>query len=278
MNEDMKRFLKLAAAAALAVAAAAACKTQFESLLDSNDVDAKYDAAFACFNQGKYYKAAQLFESMSFLTSGTERDDTVQFYWGLSNYRYKDYYTAESNFAKFIESFPQSPFAEDARFLHLDCLYRASDRYELDQTNTRTCLAAIEAYEREYSAESHHMEACRLMKQDLLGRLDRKAFEAAKQYYIMEDYLAAHVALKNVLKDNSENIYREDVLYYTALSSYHYARLSVTAKQKERYLTFVDDYLNFIGEYADSKYRKDLEPLYHRAQRALGRYDGPEEE
>ena len=69
-------------------------------LLDCNDVDAKYKAAFEYFNTKKYQKAAQLFESMAVLTSGTERDDTVQYYWGLSNYRFKDYYTAESNFAR----------------------------------------------------------------------------------------------------------------------------------------------------------------------------------
>ena len=62
------------------------------------------------------------------------------------------------------------------------------------------------------------------------------------------------------------------------MSSYHYARLSVKEKQKERYLTFVDDYLNFIGELPESKYRRELDVMYKRAQRALGRYTGTEEE
>ena len=112
------------------------CKSEYEALLSSNDIDAKYEAAFDYFNQKKYSRAAQLFESMSVLTNGTERDDTVQYYWGLSNYRYKDYYTAETNFQKFLENFPRSPFAEDARFLRLDCLYRSTYRSELDQKPT----------------------------------------------------------------------------------------------------------------------------------------------
>ena len=102
------------------------------------------------------------------------------------------------------------------------------------------------------------------MKADLHERLDRKAYEGAKLYYKMEDYLAARVALRNVLKDNSENQYREDILYYTAMASYHYARLSVEAKQKERYLVFADDYLNFVGEYPESKYRRELDALYKK--------------
>lgn len=260
------------------VLAAVGCKTQYEVLLGSNDVDAKYKAAMEYFNNKKYQKASQLFESLAVLTNGTARDDTVQYYWGLSNYRYKDYYTAESNFAKFVENFPRSPFTADARFLRLDCMYRATYRYELDQAPTRACLAAIQEFEREYPDDTPHMEACALMKDDLYERLDRKAFESARLYYKMEDYLAARVALRNVLKDNSENRYREDILYYTAMASYHYARLSVPAKQKERYLTFVDDYLNFVGEIPESKYRRELDAMYRRAQRALGKYDGTDEE
>jgi len=40
----------------------------------------------------------------------------------------------------------------------------------------------------------------------------------------------------------------------------------------------VDDYYNFIGELPDSSYRKELEVLYKRAQKALGRYTGSEED
>ena len=36
-------------------------------------------------------------------------------------------------------------------------------------------------------------------------------------------------------------------------------------------MIFVDDYLNFIGEYPESPYRKELDALYKRAQRSLGR-------
>ena len=106
---------------------------------------------------------------------------------------------------------------------------------------------------------------------DLNERLDRKAYEGAKLYYRMEDYLASRIAFKNVLKDDADNIYREDILYYIAMSSYKYAHESVQAKQRERYLSFVDDYLNFIGELPDSRYRKELDIVYQRAQRALGK-------
>lgn len=247
------------------------CKSQYEILLNSNDADAKYEAAFEYFNNGKYSKAASLFESLSMLTDGTERDDTVKYYWGLSNYKAKDYYTADTNFEKFVENYPRSPFASEARYLRLDCLYLQTLRYELDQSPTYKAMNAISEYILEFP-KSSHVQSCRDMLVDLNGRLDKKAYEGARLYYKMEDYLASRVAFRNVLKDDSENMYREDILYYIAMSSYKYAQLSVQEKQKERYLTFVDDYYNFIGEIPDSHYRKELDSVYKKAQKALGRH------
>ena len=268
-----KYFLPL-----LLVALLLSCKSQFDTLLSGNDSDAKFKAAFEYFNAKKYNKAAQLFESLSMVTNGTARDDTVQYYWGLSNYRFKDYYTAETNFTKFLTNYPASPFSDEARFLRIDCLYRNTLRYELDQTPTRAAIAAIEQYLSEMPFTNVHIGACQAMLADLEGRLDRKAFEGARLYYKMEDYKASRVAFRNILKEDSENIYREDILYYTAMSSYNYAYHSVPSKRKDRYLTFVDDYLNFIGESPDSKYRRELDVMYKRALKALGRYSGSEEE
>ena len=84
------------------------------------------------------------------------------------------------------------------------------------------------------TADVERMKECRDMLVDLNERLDKKAYEAAKLYYKMEDYLASRVAFRNVIKDDAENVYREDILYYIAMSSYKYAYLSVPSKQKER--------------------------------------------
>ncbi len=256
--------------AAIAIVALSSCKTQFELMLNSNDVDEKYEAAFDLYNAGKFSKAGSMFESLSMLTNGTERDDTVRFYWGLSNYKFKDYYTAETNFNNFVESYPRSPFASEARYLRLDCLYRSTLRYELDQTPTYKAITEISEYIIEFP-DNPHMQSCHDMLTELNARLDRKAYESARLYYKMEDYKASRVAFRNVLKDDADNIFREDILYYTAMSSYKFAHNSVPEKQKERYLTFVDDYYNFIGEIPESHYRRELDNVYRKAQRALGR-------
>ena len=259
----MRKFVLVLMAFAAAVLS---CKSEYDVLLESNDADAKYEAAFDYFNRGKFSKSAALFESLAFLVSGTEREDTVQYYWGLSNFRGKDYYTAETNFKNFAETFPRSPFAPDARFLRIQCLYSTTLRYELDQSPTNMTLAAIAEYLTDYPLTEHYDECVKIMD-DLNERLDRKAFESARLYYKMEEYLSARVALKNVLKDNAENRYREQILYYTAMASYKYASLSVPEKQRERMLVFFDDYLNFIGEYPESELRRELDTIYKREQK-----------
>ncbi len=264
------KYSRIVIVALAATVMLSSCKSQYEALLNSNDVDAKYEAAFDYYNNGKYSRAASLFESLSVLTSGTAKDDTVQYFWGMSNYRFKDYYTAETNFARFVENYPRSPFTSEARYLRIDCLYRSTYRYELDQNPTYVAMAAISQYMAEYPRSSHYAD-CSDMMVDLQERLDTKAYESARLYYKMEDYKAARVAFKNVLKDNSENMYREDILFYTAMSSYKYAKNSVVSKQRDRYYTFVDDYLNFVGEIPESHYRKELDAMYKKAQKALGR-------
>ena len=204
-------YLKISVLMTVALMTAASCKSQFDSLLASNDADAKYEGAFDYFNKGKYQKAASLFESMAFLTNGTPREDTVQYYWGLSNYRYKDYYTAEANFAKFIENFPQSPFTADAAYLRIDCLYRSTLRYELDQAPTYTCMTAIADYFRDFP-DAGHEDECRVMLKDLNDRLDKKAFENARLYYKMEDYhILSMDSLDSDCVDNGMAIHEKDI-------------------------------------------------------------------
>ena len=272
-----KFIVRLSVVLLLLMAAFQSCKSEYDALLNSTDVDKKYSAAFDFFNHGKYNKAARLFESLSVQTSGTSKDDTVLFYWGMSNYRYKDYYTAETNFSKFLTSFPRSPFSDEAAFLRIDCLYRSTMRSELDQKPTYTALAVISQYLIE-NPRSSHGSTCRRMMKELNDRLDKKSFDNAKLYYNQEDYRASRVAFRNILKDDADNIYREDILYYIAKSSYKFAQLSVESKQKERYLTFVDDYYNFIGELPESAYRGELDVMYKRAKKALGRYSGSDED
>ena len=241
------------------------CSSKYEKVMKSQDVDYKYKAAFEYFNQGKFKKAADVFDHLNLLVQGLPQEDTVSFYHGLSNFKYGDYETAEAALAKFIDVYPRSVFSVEAKYLRIKCLFDETLRYELDQTPTRKAMKVISEFMYE-NPESEYYPVCKDMMDELMERLERKSLESAKIYYTMEDYQAARYALKNVLKENADNRYREDVLYYTALASYKYALNSIKEKQKERYLDFIDDYYNFISEYPDSKHKKELDELYAKVE------------
>ena len=140
MTEKMKNLSRVPAlliAAVLTVLMTASCKTQFEVMMESNDVPAKYQMAFDLFDAGKYAKSASMFESLKIAVDGTAQEDTVEYYTAYSHYCYGDMIAAEQAFDSFINVFPRSPFTDKARFMYLDCLYQATYRYELDQTPTR---------------------------------------------------------------------------------------------------------------------------------------------
>lgn len=262
------RYIKIALFALLLSSFATSCKSQFDTLLRSNDVDELYRGAFSYFDKGKYLKAADLFDKLLLSVSGTNRDDTVRFYLGLSNYKYGDYTIAEANFDQFLSVFPRSPFTEEAKYLRIECLYAATHRWELDQTPTYKAMSAIDIFIHEYS-ESKYLRTLRDMLVDLQGRLDKKSFEAAKLYFTIEDYKAAAYALKNVLKENSENQYREEILYYIVASNFRYASNSIKERQRERFMTLADEYYNFISEYPDSKRRKEVDKMFDVAQQYI---------
>ncbi len=271
MLDEMKNIIKVPAlllAVSLAVSMTVSCKTQFDMMLSSNDVPAKYKMAFDLFDAGKYSKAASMFESLKIAVRGTAQQDTVEYYTAYSHYCYGDMTAAEQAFESFVNTFPRSPFTDKARFMYLDCLYNATYRYELDQTPTYKALAAITEYLVDYP-DNDYVPQCHAMIEDLEDRLDRKEYESAKLYYTIEDYKAAHYALRLVLKEDAENIYREDIMYYMAMAAFKYAQNSVPEKQRDRYMTFTDDYFSFVSEFPESAYRKELDGLAARAQHFL---------
>ena len=151
-----------------------ACSTFYDSVMKSTDVDYKYDAAFKFYNNKKYKKAAEVFESLKLATTGTPQEDTVNYYLGLSNYKFGDYIAAEANFDQFAQVFPRSPFTEDARYLRILCLYESTLRYELDQTPTRKAMVVISEFMYDNPGSDYYPK-CQEIMADLVERLDRKS-------------------------------------------------------------------------------------------------------
>lgn len=238
--------------------------SKYEKLLKSSDSEAKYQAAMKYYDKGKYKRAVPLFDALVLSNRGTPRDDTTNFYMAKCYYLDKDPFTAEYYFASFKNTFPRSPFAEEAAYLQGVCLYDASYRADLDQTPTQKAIVVFSEFNYSYP-NSQWKEDAKLMTDDLANRLIVKQFNSGKFYYKVEDYKSAIVTLKNNLKDYPDTKYREESLYLILRSNYLYASGSVRNKQVERYQQTIDEYYNFISEFPESRYTKSAKDMYEKS-------------
>lgn len=246
------------------------CTSAFDKILKSNDAEAKYQKAFEYYNLKKYSKAAMLFDNIALMYRGTPRDDSINFYLAKSFYLDGDMVSAEYYFNIFKQTFPRSKFTEEAYFLRCISMYKTTYRPSLDPRPSTQTLAGINEFLYLYPATEWSAEA-RLMQDDLLSRLDEKAFNSASLYYKIGEYKAAVMALKTTLKDNPNTQYREDILYLILASSYRLAKHSVPSKQRDRYQAVIDEYYNVISEYPASKYKKSADNMHSEALDFLGK-------
>ncbi|MDR1405651.1 MAG: outer membrane protein assembly factor BamD [Prevotellaceae bacterium] len=248
---------------------ATGCTTQYDKITKSTDYELKYRAAKEYYENGKYERAATLFDQAAMFYRGTKQDDSLHFLLSKSYYLWGDVYTAEVYFEQFRTTFPRSPFVEEATMLRINCLYAQTHRYELDQTPTYKALSAIEEFFYNFPA-TQHKEDCLKMKETMEQRLDEKQYESARLYYLIENYKAATTALRTTLKDHPDSRYREEILYLLVASAYKYAENSFHHLQKDRFQAVIDEYYNFISEFPNSKYRKEVDKMNTDATKAIG--------
>ncbi|MDR0729140.1 MAG: outer membrane protein assembly factor BamD [Prevotellaceae bacterium] len=247
---------------------AGACTTQYDKVLKSSDYALKYRTAGTYYEAGKYQKAAALYEQSAMYYRGLPQDDSLNFFLAKSYFKYGDIYSAEYYFSQFCNAFPRSPFIEEAYYLQIVSLYEQTYRYELDQAPSYKTLTAIDEFLYAYP-KSEYVAQCKEMKDDLLQRIDEKQYEAAKLYYLTEDYKAATVALRTSVRDYPDSRFREEILYLMVAAAYKYAEQSYQHLQKDRYQAVIDEYYNFVSEFPDSKHRKEVERMFENASQQV---------
>jgi outer membrane protein assembly factor BamD len=251
--------------------------SQFEKLRKSSDYHLKYRKAFEYYNVGDFVRAGQLFDDIAAMFRGTNREDTVAFYQAMSYFKQRDFLTASHYFSNIHKNRRQSPFAEESEFLTGYCYYMQSPRPALDQANTYAAIEAFQVFllrhpESRFAPDTENHLA------EMKDKLVDKSYLTATLYYNLGQFRAAIIALNNSLDDYPETKYREELMYLLLRSSFLLAENSVPARMKERFQSTVDEYYSFIGEFPQSRYVRDAQRLYDRADRFLKARDTGEED
>lgn len=241
----------------------------FEKVLKSKDYNFKYKKALEYYKKGDHYRYTTILEQLVPIYAGTQRADTVQFYFAMGNYKQGDYILAGHYFDTFRKTYPRSVFTEEAEYMYAYCFYESSPRPELDQDNTQAAIIAFSEFISKYPQTDKRADVGKILS-DLKGKLVEKSYLSSKLYYNISEYKAAIVAIKNSVKEFPESKHREEQLFLVVKSAYLLADGSVPEKQKERFQSTIDEYYTFAGEFPQSEYMKEAKVMYEASMKFLG--------
>jgi len=252
----------------LLLVAAGSCKSKYEKLKASNDRTKKFQEGKKLYEKKQYTKALGLFETLLSLYRGQESAEELFYLNAMTTYKLKDYTAASYYFKEYAKDFPSSIHAEETRFLSAYCLYLEAPIPSLDQANTLKSIEAMQLYINLYPKGEHVAEANKLVD-ELHGRLEEKAFNNAKLYYVTGNYQAAVITFGNTLRDYPDTRYAEEIEYMNAKAQYEYARNSRETKQEERFEEAKNLAIGFAEKYPTSKYLKETNSLKEDSESSI---------
>ena len=252
----------------LLISILAGCKSKFEKLQESRDTGKKYKEAIRLYNKGDYNKALLLFDDLMQTYRGTKDAEDLAFYFANTHYKLKDYPTARYQFKGFAETYPNSPRAEESRFLSAYCYYLESPNYTLDQENTIRAIEALQLFINLYPKSERVAEASTLIN-NLRDKLEKKSYANARLFYDIGDYKSAVVAFKNSLRDFPDTKYAEEMEYLMIKAQQQYALNSLEIKKEDRLNEAISYATEFEEDHPNSSYVKEVQAIKKKSEQDI---------
>ncbi len=244
--------------------------SEYQKVLKSRDVGLKYKTAEKLYDEAKagegrvrskFRKALGLFEQIVPEYRGKPQGQRVMYLFADTYYELGDYYLSGYQFERFAETYPQSDKAEEAAFKGAKSFYFLSPPYNLDQTETRQAIAKLQGFINKYP-ESEKLDEASQLVQELTVKLERKAYEIAKQYHHTTDYKAAIASFDNFISEYPGSTFSEEALYYRLESAYLYAINSYAYAMPERLEAAEKYYRDYIKYFPQGEYLEKAEAAF----------------
>lgn len=245
--------------------------SEYHKTLKAEDVSEKFKLGETLYNEGEFNKANALFAQIVPNYRGKPQAEKLMYLYCKSFYEIKDYYVAGYQFERFASSYPKSEKLEEASFLGAKSYYMLSPVYSKDQTETKNAIEKLQNFINAFR-ESEYVPEANALTKELSEKLEKKAFEIAKQYNTISDFEASIKSFDNFIFENPGSSYLEDAYYYKLNSAYRLAINSVERKKKDRLETAKSFYVDFKNDYADSKYQDDVEKMAIEIEEELQNY------
>ena len=233
---------------------------EYNKVLNKGTIEQQYKMATEMYEAKKFDKAIKLFDKIMTGYRGKPQMERIQYMISYSYYNTKQYSLASYYFDRFTKNYPKSTKREEAAFLSAHSYYLDSPIFSLDQTATNEALVAMQGFIDTYPNSEKIAEANQFIR-DLRYKLEKKAFETAKQYYHIEDYTAAITSFDILVSDYLGTTFREEALFYKFKASHDLAMKSVFSKKEARLKSALKAYEKFNRNYPESEYKKESNKL-----------------
>jgi len=195
MSKPMKSLIVSVVATALFFSSCASmAKSQAKKLFECSE---KVQEALIKYKKKHYSSAQFILTDAIAKCPGHASADTAVFFLGKSWLGLNKPDEAKLEFERLIQTYPNSPFSEEAHYLEGYSSYRASSPWYLDQTSTKEANRQLKEFA-EMFPQSYFADSARAYVDSCNEKLARKELEAAKFYEKIDQYDAAIVYLKNV--------------------------------------------------------------------------------
>jgi outer membrane protein assembly factor BamD len=244
----------------------------FQRALKSEDTAEKFKLASELYEAEKWNKSYRLLDQILPSYRGKPQAEKLTFMHAMCSYKLKDYYIASYHFDKFTDAYPNSEKVEEAAFLAAKGYYFGSPVYSKEQKETVEAIEKLQLFINAYPNSEHLTEANKLVK-ELDFKLEKKAFEIAKQYDLIKDYKASISSFNNFLLEFPGTVLRNDALFYRFDAAYNLAVLSVDYLKEERITDALGFYQSLKKAFPDSEYMELATPMQQELQDQLNTFN-----
>ncbi len=245
--------------------------SEFQRVYKSEEPAPKFELATKLYEAKKYQKAIRLFEQLAPSYKGKPQAEKMFYLYSQSLYKTEQYYLSAYQFESFVALYPKSEKLEESSFLSAKSYSKLSPVYSLDQGETDKAINKMQTFINNYQKSEYIADANAIVK-SLTEKLEKKAYEIAKQYNNVEDYKSAIKTFDNFLNDFPGTPYKEKALFYKLDSSYKLAINSVPDKMEERLMAAKTTYNALIKFNSSTEYKKVADQMLARIDKDLQQF------
>lgn len=245
-----------------------ACKSEFEKVRTSGNVDLILKKAFEYYDAKAYQRSLTLFDLVLNSLRGRPEAEKAYYTYAYCNYNLKQYSLAAHYFKNFSNTYTNSPLREEAAFMSAYANFLQSPTFRLEQSASERAIEEFQLFVNLFP-NSKRVDECNRLIDQLRRKKEEKAFAEGELYYNMRQYQSAVASFDNLLRDYPESSDVERVRYLIAKADYLLSENSIVEKKQERYTETIRRCDDFLAKHPTGQYSKEIRQIKKDAQQAL---------